>query len=195
MVQATLSRAENYLSLGALVPGLGLIPGVLKVGLGLVQTITGIVMGILSTFVACCYSAFKEYRHLGLVHTVHGMGNMLAGITEAIPLIGTAIVLIRIRRNKTNVDAQKHPRSLIEGNAEQPYIPSKEKTNCSVTIDTGQGMKFLAYRDLLNSFLRVRFTQIDTQTKSLSNSISLNYRDALAKKIPVDKIATYWFAV
>lgn len=99
-----LNKVENGLSLIAAVPGVGTVAGLAKVLLGLAQTISAIAARVFLS-IDCrlrpnTSSGFK-FMHAG-VHINHGLGNMFAGILEAIPLLGTGLFMIRKSRWEFN---------------------------------------------------------------------------------------------
>lgn len=91
----TLDQTERFLGKVAAIPVLGTPFGALKVAMGIAQCISALALGILTLSFQCTqYSSVNDYCWS---HVVHGMGNILAGIFEAIPLLGTVIASHRCR--------------------------------------------------------------------------------------------------
>ncbi len=82
-----MSRAENALSYIARIPVVGTAAGVTKVAMGVLQTVAataGMVIGLFSQIFDN-----KKILAYSLDHLQNGLGNILAGTLEAIPLAGT----------------------------------------------------------------------------------------------------------
>jgi hypothetical protein len=104
-LERKLNTIENVLSIASAVPVIGIIPGLAKVTLGIGQL--GIATGA-TVIASICqkYTKDKKVREISshvLEHSVdhikHGAGNMLAGLTEGLPFIGTAVLIARIVRS------------------------------------------------------------------------------------------------
>lgn len=81
--------------MGAVVPGLGIVPATLKIVLGVIQTIAALAVTIFCALAACCSKAYVELHNRGVSHLQHGLGNICAGTFEAIPLVGSIICFFR----------------------------------------------------------------------------------------------------
>jgi hypothetical protein len=75
----------------AFVPGVGL----LKTAGGLIQTTTAIACAILLFLPAVVMGKEGSLMKNSWTHIKHGMGNVLAGTLEAIPVVGAAICIWR----------------------------------------------------------------------------------------------------
>jgi len=87
-VELGLSKAEEYLSKSAAVPALGTVPAIVKIALGTIQGAVAI------TCLAISYAPVARTQHISLrkralEHLAHCIMNIVAGILEGIPLLGT----------------------------------------------------------------------------------------------------------
>lgn len=87
-----LERAGSYV---AIVPVVGTVPGVLKVVGGLIQLTAAVACAILFFIPAAALGEVDSLMQHCWVHMQHGVGNILAGLLESIPLLGTAIAIQR----------------------------------------------------------------------------------------------------
>lgn len=92
MSPISLIQCENGLSYAAAMPFLGTIPAIVKSVMGLGQTLLGVSMSV----VAVC-SKNSLLRQRGWIHSKNGAGNFLAGLLEAIPVVGTVLLVTRWR--------------------------------------------------------------------------------------------------
>jgi hypothetical protein len=93
-VDKRINNIENYLSEIAAYPVAGIFAGTAKMIMGVVQLITAIACGILTFIPAAASRDWSPLCH-SWNHIKHGLGNITAGFFEAIPLVGTAIYLLR----------------------------------------------------------------------------------------------------
>jgi hypothetical protein len=100
-LEQVLSRTENALTFVAAIPILGSPAGVLKISLGTVQTIAAVAFVVLGIIPR----AFdhKEMFDCAVVHVRNGLGNIVSGAVETIPLVGTVLFLMRIGKAQENV--------------------------------------------------------------------------------------------
>ncbi len=84
-----LTRTENVLSYFSQIPVLGTATGVTKVAMGVLQTIVASAGAVIGIF-ARIFDNKKIFAY-ALDHLENGLGNIVAGTFEAIPLIGTAL--------------------------------------------------------------------------------------------------------
>lgn len=95
-LEENLHMAENLLSIATTIPVLGVIGGAGKVILGLVQTISALVVTLFAGIAAIFGSEKgKSYCFRASKHIFHGLGNILAGIVESIPFVGSISGTIR----------------------------------------------------------------------------------------------------
>ena len=87
------NETERALSIGAAIPVIGTVAGLSKVLIGVAQVIVGIVGGIF-TLPARFMDNSKLNDHFW-THAKHGIGNIVAGTLEAIPLVGTGMIFAR----------------------------------------------------------------------------------------------------
>lgn len=89
-----MNETERALSIGAAFPVVGTVAGLSKVLIGVAQTIVGLAGGIL-TLPARCMDNAALNDHFW-THAKHGIGNIVAGTLEAIPLVGTGMFIARL---------------------------------------------------------------------------------------------------
>lgn len=93
-IEETINKLEIELSYYSALPLI--VPGLIKVGLGLVQTVTALALSVLLILpVLYKYNGSKELLIHSFQHISHGSNNVLAGIIEAIPIVGTISVASR----------------------------------------------------------------------------------------------------
>jgi hypothetical protein len=96
-LELNLNNIENKLSYLSLYPVVW--PGLLKVGIGITQLVTAVAISVIFFVPACLH--FEDSQKLfcrAIKHIGHGMGNIVAGAIEAIPLAGTLFFIIRKNR-------------------------------------------------------------------------------------------------
>lgn len=84
------SRVEWRLGFAAIIPILGTIPALIRVALGAVQFTLALASSATSLFLSFSKIGRDILLH-SLRHIVHGLANILAGVLEAIPLVGSLI--------------------------------------------------------------------------------------------------------
>lgn len=119
----TINDVENFLSDVALLPIAGTVAGAAKILLGTVQTVTAVACAILLALPSLCTFNFSSFNY-ACSHIGHGIGNIIAGTFEAIPLVGTFISLVRTYSNAASVE---------------------------VKLQTGHENKFMPYQSLVES--------------------------------------------
>lgn len=90
------NTTEYFLTATAAIPFIGTLFAVCKFTFGLVQTITALALGILSTPFRFCNEDAMAFNNHCWTHVVHGLGNMIASLGEAIPILGTILVMARL---------------------------------------------------------------------------------------------------
>lgn len=91
-----INYVENCLSLYSAIPFIGTPIGVSKVALGFVQTVSSIALVILTSIPAVFQNEdSKKLFFRACKHIPHGIGNIIAGYFEAIPIAGSIYVGIR----------------------------------------------------------------------------------------------------
>lgn len=140
------SDIEDFLDTGCVVPILGALPALTKSIFGAVQFVTALL-----TFVA---SLPYSWRQLGqdmffhsLRHIVHGLSNILSGLTQAIPLVGSLICVIRLRKLIGSSDAD-------------------------VRYRNDQSHKFFGYKTLADTSWKKLSLEDETETDIQPNEIS-----------------------
>lgn len=111
-IDHVLNETERALSIGAAIPVAGTVAGLSKVLMGVAQTIVGVVGGIL-TLPARCMNNTKLNNHFW-THAKHGVGNVAAGLVEAIPLVGTGIYIARWFKANNNTSVQVYTQTQHE---------------------------------------------------------------------------------
>lgn len=101
------SDVENFLTMHAKIPLLGTVPAGLKVVFGVVQAICSAVVLVVSTFFLTSKFAQNIWLHSSR-HFLHGLSNMLAGAIQAIPFIGSLIILIPEIKRAGGSDSMVH---------------------------------------------------------------------------------------
>lgn len=103
-IEKTLNNLENKLSLYSLCPFV--VPGVAKFGIGVVQTVSSLAVGLICAVPA--YFQHEKSQYLvtrSIKHIKHGLGNVVAGGIEAIPIVGTGFIAIRFYRVNADKNA------------------------------------------------------------------------------------------
>ncbi len=78
------NETEIFLSKAAAIPVLGSLAGISKVLLGTTQAVAALALGILSSPFRFCHDDAKAFNDHCWTHVVHGLGNMVAGLGEAL---------------------------------------------------------------------------------------------------------------
>lgn len=120
-IDSTVNNIENTLSTVSAIPVVGTLAGGAKVLLGLVQTISAAVSAIF--LIAPSFCIGWDYMKYCWTHIKHGVGNMIAGSFEAVPLLGTGIYFYRRIKGSSASDVQ-------------------------VYISSGHAFKFMSYPSL-----------------------------------------------
>ena len=149
-IEKAISEIEYKLSRGASFPIVGTIPAVAKIALGIIQASIALLFTFFSAPFALCSQKARTFCKRSATHIVHGGGNILDGILEAIPGLGTYINCKRpFDRNPKGGpvicwDAQK---------VEEKYEAFDGGQNDQVPIlmhfNSSQCGKFLAYSELI----------------------------------------------
>lgn len=84
-IERTMIAIERRLSVTSGKLGIGTLAGIAKCVIGVVQAIVGLVVGIFASFGTPCSRSAREYAKFSAQQFVHGIGNICAGIIEAIP--------------------------------------------------------------------------------------------------------------
>ncbi len=97
-LEKKLHDIEVDLAFFCAIPIVGVLPGALRVALGSIQTIIALFAGVFFGMgflmqVKGCDAPCKK----ATTHVVHGLGNIMAGLIEGMPLIGTISYLFRLR--------------------------------------------------------------------------------------------------
>lgn len=99
------NNIENELSYFAAYPIVGTIAGASKAFLGAFQAITALAVTILS-IVPSIFAQDGSLVKYTISHIKHGVGNMMAGTLEAIPLFGTLLYLFRLAGKAHSSDVE-----------------------------------------------------------------------------------------
>lgn len=131
------SDVEDFLTKCSVIPIIGTIPAIIKVGFGIIQTTCAALTFVGSTFFLMSESGRTVWLH-SLRHMLHGLSNILAGIIQAIPIVGTIIALSQ----------------MMNGAATSDYM---------VHYSNAQSHKFFAYKTLEDtSWVKSSFDAADT---------------------------------
>lgn len=164
-LERSLLWVEDKLSIVSAVPIVGTITGVTKAGLGGVQAISAIAFGILFGL-PCAIVGKRSLLEYSWIHIKNGSANILAGIFESIPLVGTIIYLcrrnaflrasfagqrdmpVRVKRGSTSTYSQ----SESSREAEEKYLEQLQRIEEKIShnhyknrILTSQDHKFVRY--------------------------------------------------
>jgi len=93
-IDKTIDKWETKLTEFAAIPVAGTLAGGVKILMGAAQAITALVVGILLLIHTACTGNGSLVEH-SWIHITHGLGNMVAGTLEAIPLLGTGLYYLR----------------------------------------------------------------------------------------------------
>lgn len=88
---------ERKTTEAALIPLVGTVAGALKVVGGAVQVISAIACAILLFIPALARGELGTLMGHSWTHLKHGLGNILAGTIEAIPLVGSVAAFLKCR--------------------------------------------------------------------------------------------------
>lgn len=114
-----LPQVENALTVGAAVPILGVVPAAAKIILGIAQVVAGIAFILFDGIMNGLSGLYKSYKDEGAAsfgarHIVHGLANIAAGAVEAIPLVGTISLLVRLRKAENIKEFVMEPIAAME---------------------------------------------------------------------------------
>jgi hypothetical protein len=139
-IDHVINETERALSIVAFCPVIGTVAGLSKALMGVAQLIVGVVGGIFTLPARCMNNPQLNDRFW--THTKHGAANIVAGVLEAIPFLGTYIYI-----NRTS----KH-----EGSTLDAYVK------------TGHLDKYMPYESLLEADLEIAGYDND-QTEAVLN--------------------------
>lgn len=92
------NEVENTLSKLSVYPVIGTVAGVGKILMGLIQTIKFLAINIFLFIASCiisCYSRSNIHAGADWTHVKHGLGNVIAGIFESIPIVQSLFFALR----------------------------------------------------------------------------------------------------
>lgn len=143
-----LNKFENYLTLAASDPIFAIPAGLFKISVGLIQTITAITVSIFLLPYPLLSKDWTLYNY-SCFHIKHGIGNIGAGMIEAIPFIGTISYEFRKTSKKINELPAIVSRvfSLHYWFASHGGYPEID--------DNGLRTKFMVYDSLLNDDIKI----------------------------------------
>ena len=98
-------KAEATLSLVSGVPVIGTVAGACKIAMGTLQLVTALALAILSCTLAWIPTENNPARDLCKFsgrHVLHGAGNVLAGVLEALPAIQSILWASRFGKTMSN---------------------------------------------------------------------------------------------
>lgn len=145
---------ENILSFTAVVPVLGSVAAVLKIVFGTLQTLCSIISLVIATFFLAIEPA-REFWFHAFRHIFHGIGNVLIGSIQAIPLIGTFVGVYQWRETVKHSDAAS-------------------------TYYNSQSHKFFAYRTLEDtSWIKYQCGEIEPEQSVPSEFVPSKYKQRL----------------
>lgn len=98
-----IAKLEFTLSKVAAIPVLGTFGGAAKVCLAIIQTIGGLLALIISIPFLCTEGG-RKFASRGGSHFVNGLANILAGVLEGIPIVGSIIYGLRYYRTVSGSD-------------------------------------------------------------------------------------------
>lgn len=99
-LERTVNNLEARLSYYAFIPGLGILPGAAKVVMGTAQTVSALACSLISSIHFGFTGRFGPTRR-ACCHIKHGLGNIGAGVLEAIPFVGATLYCCRMHRRTT----------------------------------------------------------------------------------------------
>jgi hypothetical protein len=95
-----MTLVENVLSLGAMIPFIGSPFALIKMKVGFVQMISATAFALYAISYAGSKDLEKRDIHKQAIeHIGHGAVNILTGLIEAIPVIGTVTGIVRLIKN------------------------------------------------------------------------------------------------
>lgn len=101
------SKIEEFLTEYASIPVLGTVPAVCKIVFGTIQTLCAASTLVASTFFLMTPTG-KDLWYNSFRHVLHGLSNILAGIIQAIPLIGSLVILGQYLRKPNFSDSEEY---------------------------------------------------------------------------------------
>ncbi len=154
-LQNGLSRAENALSYISRIPIVGTLSGITKVAMGTIQTVAGFGGSVIGT----CARMFgnKKILSYSLDQMKNGIGNVVAGTVEAIPLVGTASWYLARKhhcQSEALKDAQLKGAEAMRNPGEhrtESLLPMPGKFNPAAVAARRERTVFSGFKGLLDS--------------------------------------------
>lgn len=144
MIETYISKMEDWLSIGAMPPVIGIIPAAAKLGMGAIQLVGGATAGIFLSLAGLYNATYKPLRNRAWSHVAHGMGNMIGGSVEGVPFLGLVVVLGRLVKSrpiaKPISDADRIIHSIMKTRTSEPReggLPVSEEKFDSLRIPGG----------------------------------------------------------
>jgi hypothetical protein len=126
-IDRTFDEIENVLSHISAFPVAGILAGVAKICMGTVQAITALACGILMLVPSICKNDYSSI-HYSWTHIKHGIANIVAGVFEGTPILGTIIYVLRFLKGTTNSDYQVY----VHVNCQEKFMPYESLLRVSV---------------------------------------------------------------
>jgi hypothetical protein len=117
-LERKINNIENSLSELSPFPIIGTVMGVSKIFVGATQLLTATALAIFA-LIPAAIGDFTLLNH-SWTHIKHGLGNVVAGVIEALPIIQTIFYLVRMNKGASSSDAVAHLRTGHE-NKFMPY--------------------------------------------------------------------------
>ena len=133
-IDRSVNNIENLLTNVSALPVIGTIAGCTKFVCGTAQLITALAFSILSLVPVATVGDWDPLKY-SLTHIKHGVGNMIAGVVESIPIVQTVVWGSR----------------QLSGIADEKAV--------QLCIDTGHKTKFMPYSSLIER--EWRFSGVD----------------------------------
>ncbi len=105
-IDRVMNKAETFLSQASVVGVVIPVAGVTKVAMGCIQATLALAISILSVIPAAASGNWSITDH-AWTHVKHGVGNMIAGTFEAIPLVNLFICYLREQQRGVKQDSNE----------------------------------------------------------------------------------------
>lgn len=131
-LERELNDIENSLSRVSAIPLVGSLAGATKVVLGAAQSLTALTCGLFSMIPSMVTKDYT-FSNRCLTHLKHGIGNIAAGIVEAVPGVQTLSYVVRKRKGSMDSD----PRVKLTTHHENKFMPYKSLIERDFTFEGG----------------------------------------------------------
>lgn len=141
-IDRTINNIENTLTDISPYPVAGTLAGGAKILMGAVQTLTALACGILTVVPAAISKDWSPVKH-SWTHIKHGLGNIVAGTIEALPLVQTVFFFVRQARQLNGSGLQIY----LHTGHERKFMPYTSLVEVDFSIEGAVNRDVKAVRD------------------------------------------------